>query len=312
MPIHETNEDTDDIERLEPPTGEPANTKIDLSEPDERDDDDEDDKPVAAKGAQAPKMERDKITGKWTQKRQEKDRKFKESKAVADANAAWERRLQEVQATQDRRIAEVEARFARQQPVTGQPADPHEAKLRDIDRQIASELKLIEADEKHGYENYMKLQEARSEAIFDKKLAIFQKGQEATRQQQRPDPYAGRVPIIESEYPWTNDPRYKELAIRAQSYKQYLVGALRRPDTLDTDREALSHAVAEWGQEYGLRQPARPTMAQRTSYVRPGNGAAAGRDNGPRYVELPGAMQIERTGLSSEQLRRALRDVEDS
>lgn len=302
-------EESEDIERLEPPSDQ-APTKIDLTPPEEGDDDD-DAPPVAAKGA-GDKMERDVTTGKWTQKKQERQRDFKEKKAWQVEKDAMERRMSDERAAYERRFAEVEARVARSAPGAKQEVDPHEAKLADVNAQIDTELELLAKDEKRTYERYNNLRLEQYKVVAKQEAALAVKAAGIINaNNNRQGPYEARRPIIESEFPWTADPNFKELSGRAFAYKQYLVGFQGRPDTLDTDREALAHAQAEFGGQYGLRVAARPTQQQRDGYARPGPGAAAGpRDSRPRSIEIPASMSIESAGLSREALAAALRDVE--
>lgn len=306
MPKEDTEDQ--DVERLEPPSQAEQTVKLDMEPPDKGDDDDDDDKPLAAKGGEQKDRARDPKTGKWTERRQERKERFKADKAIEAERQSFERRLSEERAVFQRQIAELAAKAA--QPGRAPAADPFDAALKDIDAQLEAELELIGADEKRGYTRYNQLRREEYKLVAKKEAADVLKAQQDQQRAQPRDQYASRAPIIESEYPWTMDPRYNELTARARSYKMYLTGSLKRPDTLDTDREALSHAVAEWGAEYGLLQPARPTSAQRNGYVRPGPGSAAPRENGQsRYLELPSHVMSD-TGLSPEQIRTALREVE--
>lgn len=296
--------DAPDVERIQP--SEPQNVTINLDEPEE---DEDDEKPVAAKSDKPAERVRDPKTGKWVEKKNERAADHKAKKAWEtdreQLTQQWERRIQEVQQQGERRVAELEARMARETRQTG-VADPHDQKILDLETQITSELKLIETDEKRGYERYNALRRAEQEAVLDKKLAAFAKGQQVMQQTQKPDPYAARVPIIESEFPWIANPAMKDLAAKARAYADYLIRFEGRPDTLDTDREALSHTQAQFGGAYGLQPPARPTQAQRNGWARPASNGIPGATNGKaRMIELPAA-NLEGSGLSAEALRRAL------
>jgi hypothetical protein len=302
MPISGVNE-AEDVERLEPETAEPS-VKIDLSEPEQ--DDDGDEPPArAAKGDAPQKMERDKVTGKWTQKRQEKEVKFRANKAFEAERQAFDRRITEMQQAGGRRIAELEARIARGVPAGAPAADPAEAELNSIGQQLAAELKLIEADEKHGYDRYNKLRQEEYRIVARQEHAKLMRATQAA--QPAPNVYTARGPIIESEFPWTTIPACKPLNAKAWAYRTYLIEVEGRPDTIDTDRESLAHIQAQFGAQYGLQTPARPTQQQRSAYARPAPGAQ-GRDTSPTTIELP-AYAVEGSGLSPAQLSAALRNT---
>ncbi len=301
MAKNEDDVTPEDIDRI--PAPEAQTVSIDLEKPD--DDDDDDETPVAAK-------DRDPKTGQWKEKKAQRAAEHKGQKKWdserAEMQASFDRRIQEIQSTNDRRFAETEARISRQQS-SGAPADPHDAKIADIEQQLQSELKLIEADPNRSYERYNQLRRAETQAVTAKTVADMMKVQQATQQAQPRDPYASRAPIIESEFPWTLDARAKPLTAKAWSYRQYLIEFEGRPDTLDTDREALSHTMATYGAQYGFQPPpARPSPQQRQMYQRPAPGPAAGRQQA-RTIELPREL-VDGAGLSSDALRRALSDVE--
>jgi hypothetical protein len=305
-------ESTDDIERIEPDNGEPTEVKLDLSEPDDDETDDEQDEaPKAAKDGQP----REKGTGRWTEKKRERSRDHKAAKAWETEKAAYDRRIQETQAATQRQIAEMQATFTRQiaeaaaaRGTQAGPQDPHEAKLAEISTALEAELKLIETDERRGYTRYNELRRQEQQVIIDKALAA-RDAQQRRQPQQRQDPYAGREVFIDQEYPWTRDPVIgKALNPRAVAYKSYLMSQ-GRPDTLDTDREALAHIQAQFGAEFGLRSPARPAQGQRDYYMsRPGPGSAPPERNGrPRSISLPRAV-VDGTGLPPGALEAALRE----
>lgn len=312
----DVEESTDDIERIEPPGGEGATVKIDLQEPDDDADDEggENEPPRAARGDEKPPkgsegMVRDKVTGQWTKKKQERGRLHKENLSLKGEKEALERRIAESEAAYQRRFAEMEARMARsQQPAqTQQTADPHAAKLADLNKQIEAELRLIETDEKRGYERYNELQEMRTAAVVARELAQFQAKQPAQQPQTPRGPYDARAPFIQAEFPWTEDPRCKPLNEKAWKYREYLIHVEGRPDTIDTDREALAHIQAQFGAGFGLQPPARPTQQQRNGYIRPPATGGGGTRQAPRAIELPRVL-TEGTGLSPESLRAALRE----
>jgi hypothetical protein len=294
-----------DIERIEKP--DTGSVTIEAPEEDDRDDGDEQ-PPAAAKGADG-QQPRDK-TGKWAERKAARATDHREKKAWQVEKEALERRITEERATYARQLAEAEARAAaRSHQQAAAPSDPHDAKLADIGAAIEAELKLIQADDTRSITRYNELRRQEQEAIVDKKMALFAKGQQAQQQQQPRNPYDARIPIIESEFPWLTDTRYAAMAKKAASYRNMLIDVEGRPDTLDTDREALAHIQAQFGSAYGLQPPVRPAPATRAAYARPGSSNAPGRDGGPTAIEVPSEL-VNGTGLSQAQIFAALKKSE--
>ena len=282
-----------------------ANVKIDLA-PD--DDDDE-----LLEGGKATKGEddraRDPATGKWASKKAERGANKREENTWRKEKAEYDARLQRMQADSDRQLAELRQQIqqAQQRPAPGQPHDPFLAPITDVRKQIAAELKLIENGQSPTYDRYNELREKESELIARR---TWTQMNAQTQQRQEPaSPYAHRVPFIESEFPWTMDTRYTDLAKKAQVIKQSLIALEGRPDTLDTDREALTTAVARFGGEFGLRAPAAPSPRTRNLYAGPGTGAGPQRQAPQSEIEIPKSL-VNGSGLSSAALRDALRDIE--
>lgn len=295
-------------EKIELPTDEP-NVKVSLDEDDDdKDDGDRGDAPPADSGGDLEARSRDEKTGQWTRKKQERSREHREQRTWERERADYDRRIKMVQEDGDRRYNELRQELdrSRQQQSRGASADPFAARLHDIDFQLDAELKLIESGDRQDYARYRQLNDARVELITQRELARHTA--EAARQQQSrpPDVYAGRRPMIEAEFPWIMDRQYSELAQRARAYKDYLVNFERKPDTIDTDREALAHTVAKHGGEYGMRPPpAQPSQRTRQMYAGPGTRNAPERNGRPREVELPGDL-VRGSGLSAERLARAV------
>jgi hypothetical protein len=306
---NEAPEDQD--EKLGGDVEDGGKVKIDLQEPDVEPDDD--DKGQTAAGERV----RDPETGKWAAKKTERKNDHREKKAWEREREDYDRRIQRMQEDQDRRQQESDRRFAElRQEVErtrqgGGGGDPYIAKLQDINKQIAAELKVIEADESRGYDRYQELQEHKAAIVAERTYARLraedQRNQPAPQQQ---NPYAYRVPIIESEYPWINDPRFRDIAEKAKIIKHSLVGLEGRPDTIDTDREALSTAVARYGAEYGLRAPAPPSQRTRSLYASPGSNTGPSRGREAQEIEVPRQL-LNGTRLNESALRGALRDVGD-
>lgn len=315
-----SNEEPEDIDRIAPPETE-GTVRVDLDEPD---DDDEEPGPAAARGdddGEPPaRVERDKDGqprdghGRWAQKKAERNAR-RAAERAAGGPPAWkvekdalERRLDQQQQEFQRQMAELRATASRAPQGQGQPQDPHAQKMADIDAQIMTELALIEKDQGRDYSRYNQLQAAKTQAIVAQALAADRQERQREQANQPQDPYAARRPIIESEFAWVTQPRFEQLGRRAMAYKQYLVACEGRPDTVDTDREALAHAEAEWGPEYGLARPAaRPAPRQQQAYYGPAHRNGPERNPRPRAVEIPRTF-LEGAGLTAAQLRDALDD----
>jgi hypothetical protein len=303
MPPREEDEKLD----LGIPVEDP-NVKVDLSE--SADDDDElleGGKATKGDGEQ-PEKTRDPVTGKWGKAKAERGKNRREETNWRTEKTALEAQMKRQQDDSDRRFREMQQRLdqSMQRPQqTGQPADPFASKFADLDAQLAAELKLIEADPSRDYKRYREL--VRQET----KLAVQQQNyqdrmMEAQRPQPQVSPYAARVPIIESEFPWLQDPRFKDLGLKAQVIKQSLVSLEGRPDTLDTDREALATAVARFGAEYGLRQAAAPSPRTRQMYEAPVSQQGPYRGAQPQEIDIPRQL-VNGSGLDERALRSALR-----
>lgn len=281
-----------------------ANVKIDLTE-----DDDE-----LLEGGQATKPDdeqrtRDPETGKWSKKKAERGANKREENGWRKEKADYDARLQRMQADNDRQLSELRQQIqqAQQRPAPGAPHDPFVAPITDVRKQIAAELQLIENQPGRNYDRYNELREKESELIA--RRTWTQMNAQQQRNQEPASPYANRIPFIESEFPWTREPRFKDLAVKAQAIKVYLTNVEGRPDTLDTDREALTTAVARFGGEFGLRAPAAPTQRQRNIYAGPGPSGGAQRAPQTSEVEIPRQL-VNGTGLTAAALRDALRDIE--
>lgn len=296
-------------ERIEDPNA--STVTVDLEDDDE-DEDQEDEgdaePPRAAKGDKD--QPRDKSTGKWTQKKQERQREHKERTAWREEKAAFERRMADERAAYQRQLAELTARAAA--PAQQQtPSDPYEAKLNEIEAAMEAELKLIEADESRGLKRYNQLRRDEQRTLIEQATAKQQQAQRVAQAAapQRNTQYDARKPFIESEFPWTMDPRMADLNKKAWTYRSYLIEVEGRPDTIDTDREALSHIQAQYGGNYGLRAPARPSRETRERYVRPASGGPPEREGSrPSRMEIPSHL-VEGSGLDAAALARALKDL---
>jgi hypothetical protein len=303
-------EESDDALRLEDPENAEDRVRVNLddaNEPEDGDDVDEDktpsDKPKGPNGEQPRRQ-----NGTWAEKKAARGNDRKAAKAWETEKADYERRIQRVQEENDRRYNDLRAEMerSRQAPQQGQQRqDPFEAKLADIDAQLDAELKLIEADDKRPYTRYNQLRRQEQEAITQRAIAQAELARQQHQARQPQNPNAGRQPIISAEFPWTDDPRYNDLGRKAFAYKTYLVEVEGRPDTLDTDREALQSTVARFGGEFGLRPPpAAPTPRTRQMYGGPASRSAPDRRPAPREVEL--GVLGQGTGLSARTLAAAV------
>jgi hypothetical protein len=294
-------------EKIELPTEEP-NVKVNLDEPDDDDKDlgrEDETPPIERSDVEA--RERDQKTGQWTKKKQERSREHREQRTWERERADYDRRFRMMQEDHDRRFNELRTELDRsRQQNTGAPADPFTARIKEIDFQLDAELQLIESGERRDYARYRQLNDQRVELISQRMLAAHVAETQRQQQNRPEDAYAGRRPIIEAEFPWVMDRQYSQLAQRARTYKDYLVNFEGKPDTIDTDREALAHTVARHGGEYGLRPPpAPPSMRTRQMYAGPGTRNAPERNGRPREVELPREL-VHGSGLSPERLARAV------
>lgn len=299
------------VEEEKPDLGvevEDPNVTVDLSAEDE--DEGEGERTVEG-GEPAGDRQRDPVTGKWSKKKNERGRENREAKNWRAEKAELESRLQRQEAEANRRFQELQQQIQqsqRQQP-TGQPQDPFAAAMADIDGQLAAELQLIEKDNSRDYKRYMALQEKRSELIAERTWA--RKDAERQRQQpaQQQDTYAVRRQLLQGEHPWLYQPHMKDLADKAWAIRNSLITLEGRPDSIETDREALSAAVARFGGQYGLRAPAPPSTRTRNLYAAPVSGTGPNRGAPMTEIELPKAL-VNGAGLSPAALRAALRDVE--
>lgn len=304
-----TNEEKDAPEKIELPSDEPnVKVRIDEDEPDDQGpgkDESSDDTPVD-RPEQAAKTRDDK-TGQWTKRKNERAERHREKTQWERERADYDRRIRMLQEDSDRRYREMQDMVMRVRgQERGPQQDPFAMRLKDLDAQIDSELKLIETDENRGYGRYRELTDQRTALITRRELQ--QHAAESQRNQRAPGPYDNRRPIIEAEFPWTSDNRYSDLSRKAWSYRQYLIDHEGRPDTLDTDREALAQTVARFGADYGLRAPL-PPPSQRTRgiYAAPASRGAPDRSGRPREVELPNEL-VRGSGLSAAALQRAVRN----
>ncbi len=190
----------------------------------------------------------------------------------------------------------------------GQPANPFTTQMTDLEAQLDTELKLIEADPKRDYKRYNELRRQEQRLVIREENWRAQQGQRPQQQQAQRNPYEARQPFIESEFPWTMDPNNGELCKKAASYKQYLVNVMERLDTIDTDREALNWAATTHGARYGIQaQAAPPSQRTRDMYQGPGQRGAPRRGGGPREVTVPKAL-LNGSGLSAAAIADALRE----
>lgn len=260
---------------------------------------------------------RDPKTGRWGDKKRQRgqDRRDQQSwrteKTQLEARIAQQRQehQQAVQQLQMRidAMARVPAGGGQQQ----QTANPFTARFTDLESQLESELRLIEADPKRDYKRYndLRRQETRLVAQEESWRTQQQANAQRPQQQTQQNPYAARQPFIESEFPWTMDPANGELCKRAAAIKQYLVNVEGRLDTIDTDREALSTAANRFGAQFGVRgAPADPSQRTRDSYASPGQRTAPRRGEQRRgQIDVPRAL-LNGSGLSAAAIADALRE----
>lgn len=305
----ERPEDSQQALKLEDSSADDDETKVRLDEPEEDADDKDDDEAGQedkATGEKGPDGQPRKKDGKWAAKKAQRGKERAEAKSWERERAEYDRRLAREREDTDRRFNEMrqEVERLRQSSTQGRQADPFTSKMAEINTQIAQELKLLESDDKHDYGRYHQLQEQKIALIAQQQAAMILANQVRDQPQDR---YAGRRPIIASEFPWTDDARYNELSRKAFAFREYLINVEGRPDTLDTDREALTTTLARFGAEFGLRAPAPPSQRTRSLWTAPGTRAAPDRRPVPQEVDLG---EVGRgTGLSAKALAAAVRSA---
>lgn len=297
-----------DVEKLTLPTNEPEN-KVRLDDADlEEDAPGERDEKVRSREDDDQPRRKD---GTWAEKKAERGRDRKAAKAWETEKADYERRLSQMREEQDRttrQMREEMDRIARLASGPQQQQDPVAAQLSDVERQLEQELALIEADVNRGYKHYNQLR--RQEQKLITMQAIAERDAQAARNAPQRSPYEGRVPIIEAEFPWLQDRRYEPLAKRAMAYRNYLIQVQNKPDTLDTDREALTYAQTTFGAEYGITPPpARPTQRTRDLYAGPPSRGTAPRGDRDIPEEVDLGPMGQGHGLSPRTLARAVADA---
>jgi hypothetical protein len=301
-------QDTPDKEVVDLSPGDETETKVNLE--DAEDDNDKDD---GEREEKAASRERDddkprKKDGTWAARKAERGKDRKAAKTWETERAEYDRRIARMQEDSDRNNRQLREELdrIRTQSQRGQDQDPHAAALSDVERQIEQELALIEQDPNRGYKHYNHLRRQEQKIVMQQVI-----GEHSAKQQQNQPirtPYDVRIPIIESEYPWTADRQYADLSRKAMAYRNYLIQVEGRADTIETDREALSFIQAKHGGEYGLRAPpAAPSARTRSMYAPPPSRGTPDRRPIPREVNL-GAMG-QGTGLSPEKLARSVRDA---
>lgn len=292
-----------EVEKIELPSDEP-NSKVDLDAAEDEPADDEDEQEQAAKGEERPRRK----NGTWAAKKKERGEERKAASTWKAEKDEYDRRFKQLREETDRSVRQMREELDRVRASNGtQQRNPIDGKLDDIGKQIERELSLIENDANRGYAEYNKLRREEQRLISTQVMMEHAAEQQRQQQSQPRDQYAARRPIIESEYPWIADDQYRELAQRARAYREYLIQVERKPDTIDTDREALSHVQAHFGSEYGLRPPpAPPTQRTRGLYAPPPSRGTPQRGPERREVDLGPLAQGH--GLSAQALARAVRD----
>src|SRR3990172_4102620 len=243
-------------------TSEADETKVRLDVADDDDGDDDDKTPDDKPQADGQPRKKD---GTWAARKAERATDRRAAKAWETEKQDYDRRLRQVQENSDRTVRQLREdmeRLSKQTQGQGAPQDRFTAEIVDIRKQLAAELKLIETDDARGYDRYNELQERKNELIADRRIAADREAQK--QNQPHRSQYDNRAPFIESEYPWVTEQRYAPMAVKAAAYKNYLVNVEGRPDTLDTDREALAHIQAKFGAEFGMRVPAPPSPRTRS------------------------------------------------
>jgi hypothetical protein len=284
-------------------------TKVRLDAVDEDDDrDGEQDEKVQSREPDDQPRKKD---GTWAAKKAERGKDRKAAKAWETERADYDRRFQQMREEQDRTVRQLREEMDRMRQSGQQPAqqgDRYASQLSELDKQIDQELQLIEANPNHPYTRYRQLQDQRSEVIAERKWAQLEA--QKSRNAPQPSPYAGRVPIIESEFPWLQDQRYADLGRKAMAYRQHLIHVEGRPDTLETDREALSTIQARFGADYGLaRPPAPPSQRTRGIYGAPPSRGMPRQQSGEMPQEVDLGPMANGTGLSPAELAKAVRSA---
>lgn len=308
--------DRDDSPDLGIPQEDP-NVTIDLEEPEEGDGDPGDEQAAGA-DRDEPKGERvrDPKTGRWGDKKRARGEDRKGAQNWRTEKTQFETMVKTLREENARNTQAMQMRMdaLMRQPAPAaqqQSANPFTTQMTDLEAQLDSELKLIEADPKRDYKRYNELRRQEQRLVIREENWRAQQGQKPQPQQQTRNPYDARTPMIESEFPWTMDPNNAELNKKAWAYRTYLISAEGRLDTIDTDREALMWAAQKFGAQYGIRQaPAAPAQRTRDMYGGPGQRGAPRRGDGrATEIQLPRAM-LNGSGLSASQIAQAVREAE--
>ena len=244
---------------------------------------------------------RDKQTGRWAQKKIERAKSHQELTRLRGEHESTLAQLQALQA--ERETWQQRAMQPAQQQQPAVRVDPVDRELTEINSALEAELALLERDVNRSPKRYNDLQDRKAEIRTLRLIAQANAGRQPQQQGPQVAPeYAARWEMVSSEYPWLRDasPRFETVRQQIKSYMRHLKEGMGRPDTIDTDREAITHVAAQ--NNINIRAPqARGAGA----FASPASRGAGLERSGQRAVQVPGQL-IGGSGLSKQQLAQAM------
>lgn len=238
--------------------------------------------------------------GRWAAKKAERAKNHQELIRLRGEHESTLAELARLQAERDnwqRQPAPVQ-----QQPQNQQPrVDPVDRELNEINAALEAELALLERDVNRSPKRYNDLQDRKMEIRMARMIAQSVRPQQAQQQGGVAPEYAARYEMLTSEFPWIADPSPQYNGVRQQikSYIRHLKEGMGRPDTIDTDREAVTHIAAQNG--INVR---RPQARGAGAFATPASRGAPTERNGQRAVKIPSQLAAG-SGLSVQQLAQA-------
>jgi hypothetical protein len=282
----------------------PSSESVTLTEEDAIGPDDDEGAEPQAKSGQAPPREAK--TGRWAQKKLERAREHKEQQG-------WRQEKDSILA----RLAAAEARAAAPQPQPqaqpqarpDQQQAPFAAELTEVSQALEAELMLMERDPQRPATRYNELKQKETRLIWRQETALAGRNQP---QRQESDPrvmeYQTRAAILTGEFPWLagGTQQSNDMITATRNYRNFLIEGMKRPDTMATDREAITHVMSQFG--YQMPRTAAPA---RGTYAGPGS-RPGGQQNGSgaRAVKVDGRL-LAGSGLSRQALAQAALSPDD-
>lgn len=293
-----------------------ANVTVDLTE-DSGDEGEQEE--AGAEGQQARGEQGRDATGKWAKKKGERGQKNRDQVDFRKENSSLKEEIARMRGEFGGTLQSLRAELDRlnRQPAqqaqgqSQQSTDPHQAKLDEIATALETELELIGRDDKRGYKRYNDLRRQEQMLITEMTLARLESRrapQQGQQQQQGglTQAYQMRSQIIQAEHPWMGDQRYAPLIDKIRHVRNSLINVEGLPDTLDTDRQAISQVLARFGGAFGLRAPAAPAERTRRMYEGAPPRGRGQQPDSETEVEVPREL-VAGSGLSLTALRGALK-----